>query len=223
MTSASLTIRRKGAILGLFSHAEMVSLLAKGKLLPTDEVSNDKSGWISLRDYLSSQQAPPAPGLGRLEHHGDRGVCFVHVRGQRVGPLEVSKLEAMLRADVLTADATVETPGMSPPYPSLAVFLGIPTVPRINPNVSWPKPIATPIDEPDEQPVSQTQRAAVVERRTGYLQLWWKTTLVIFVVGVLLGYLSNGPQGMGMAIGAGLIGAPLKGAFWAWIIWVFRR
>jgi hypothetical protein len=39
----------------------------------------------------------------------------------------------------------------------------------------------------------------------------------------VLGFLSNNVGGLAVALGAGLLLAPVKGAFWAWIIWLIRK
>jgi len=46
---------------------------------------------------------------------------------------------------------------------------------------------------------------------------WIKNTVVIFFSAALLGYLNNGAQGMGYAMGVALVVAPISGLIWAFI------
>lgn len=62
-----------------------------------------------------------------------------------------------------------------------------------------------------------------IKPKVSYLKLWLKTTLWIYGIGVLFGFLAAGAYGFGWCLGAGLILAPIKGAFWAWIIWLFKK
>jgi hypothetical protein len=59
--------------------------------------------------------------------------------------------------------------------------------------------------------------------KVSYLNLWLKTTLWIYGIGLLLGFLAAGTYGLGVSLAAGLLLAPIKGAFWAWIIWLFKK
>ena len=46
---------------------------------------------------------------------------------------------------------------------------------------------------------------------------WIKNTVVIFFGAALLGYLNGGTHGMGYAMGAALIVAPISGLIWTFI------
>ena len=56
-----------------------------------------------------------------------------------------------------------------------------------------------------------------------YWACWWRATWVIYLIGCVMGFLSGGGGGLGYAIGAGLILAPLKGLFWGWIYWLIKK
>jgi hypothetical protein len=56
-----------------------------------------------------------------------------------------------------------------------------------------------------------------------YWSCWWTATWVIFVGRCVLGYLSYGEGGLGVAIGSGVITAPLSGLFFGWIYWLIKK
>ena len=56
-----------------------------------------------------------------------------------------------------------------------------------------------------------------------YWACWWRATWVISLIGCVMGFLSGGGGGLGYAIGAGLMLAPLKGLFWGWIYWLIKK
>lgn len=68
-----------------------------------------------------------------------------------------------------------------------------------------------------------SKSSAGTKPKVSYLKLWLKTTLWIYGIGCLLGFLSAGSYGLGMCLVLGLLLAPIKGAFWAWIIWLFKK
>ena len=55
-----------------------------------------------------------------------------------------------------------------------------------------------------------------------YWACWWRATLVIYLIGCVMGFLSYGETGLAVGIGAGLIKAPLAGLFWGWIYWLIK-
>ena len=56
-----------------------------------------------------------------------------------------------------------------------------------------------------------------------YWSCWWTATWVFFVGRSVLGYLSYGEQGFYVAIGSGIIAAPLAGLFFGWIYWLIKK
>jgi hypothetical protein len=61
------------------------------------------------------------------------------------------------------------------------------------------------------------------KEEVSYWSCWWTATWVLFVGRCLLGYLSYGEQGLGVAIGSGIIAAPLGGLFFGWIYWLIKK
>ena len=59
--------------------------------------------------------------------------------------------------------------------------------------------------------------------KLSYWACWWKATWVLFLLGCLLGFLNAGESGLAMAMGAGLLLAPIKGLFWGWIYWLIKK
>ena len=59
--------------------------------------------------------------------------------------------------------------------------------------------------------------------KLSYWACWWKATWVLLLLGCLLGFFNAGESGLAMAMGAGLILAPIKGLFWGWIYWLIKK
>lgn len=73
------------------------------------------------------------------------------------------------------------------------------------------------------RPKPRHASSRVTTNKVSYLNLWLKTTLWIYGIGLLLGFLAAGAYGFGASLVAGIFLAPIKGAFWAWIIWLFKK
>jgi len=56
-----------------------------------------------------------------------------------------------------------------------------------------------------------------------YLACWWRATWIVFLIKIIFGFLSQGPEGFYRGIGAGLVLAPLSGLFWGWIYWLIKK
>lgn len=59
-----------------------------------------------------------------------------------------------------------------------------------------------------------------------YGAYWWTATKVIFWVGVVIGILQYGHQGIGSIFAVVIVSAalaPLKALFWAFLFWVFAK
>ena len=55
---------------------------------------------------------------------------------------------------------------------------------------------------------------------------WWRATKILFWVGLVLGLLQYGHQGLGAILAIVVISAivaPIKGIFWGAIFWFFAR
>lgn len=220
----TFSVRRTGSHLGLFRLQEIHALCAKGKLGDADEVQDESGSWVSLGLFVRANPLPssisPAPSA-KAGSHSLGPSCHVHDNGKRIGPLEISKLEGMVKIGLLNSSSRVELPGSTPPYPSLAEYLTIPVPPPLPPVEACRA--AVPPNTTVVGSSKSSSGGAPPRNGVSYLDIWWKATLVIYILGVLLGYLSQGPQGMAFSMGAGIVVAPIKGAFWAWIIWLFRR
>lgn len=59
--------------------------------------------------------------------------------------------------------------------------------------------------------------------QVSFFQIWWKTTLVIYVACITLGYLNSGEYGFGYMLGQGLVTAPLSALFFGGIIYLFSK
>ena len=66
-------------------------------------------------------------------------------------------------------------------------------------------------------------RPTVKVSRVSFFSIWWKTTLVIYVGSVCLGYLNSGEYGFGYMLGQGLVTAPLSALFFGGIIYAFSK
>ena len=203
--------------------------MQKGKLLPTDEIDEGTGNWNSLGTFMaalpqaaasvasasartsSAAQSPPMAG----RHF------YLHADGSRIGPLELSKITGMAQARLIDASARLEDVtqlgnlvpvGDHVPLPTPAVTATSPA-----PVASSNSPIAATSSTPPPVPV------AAIKSKVSYLELWWKTTLWIYGIGAVFGYLAGNLDGFIVALVLGVLLAPIKGAFWAWIIWLFKR
>lgn len=146
---------------------------------------------------------------------------YLHADGSRIGPLELSKITGMAQARLIDASARLEDVtqlgnlvpvGDHVPLPTPAVTATSPA-----PVASSNSPIAATSSTPPPVPV------AAIKSKVSYLELWWKTTLWIYGIGAVFGYLAGNLDGFIVALVLGVLLAPIKGAFWAWIIWLFKR
>lgn len=209
-------VRRSGKQLGMFSSIEIRSLHAKGRLQSGDEVGLANGGWQPIDAFLKSLPlSQPAPSSAMSHSSG----YFVIFKGQRHGPLELSKIKAMVDANLL--DSTAQLESVSSPGHHLSISSVVPNSP--SPPVPTPNVMATS-SQPGAASASFAPAAVNSTKSKGsYVTLWWQTTLWIYLIMALLGFLSYSLGGLAAALGAGLILAPIKGAFWAWIIWLFRK
>jgi hypothetical protein len=217
-------VRRASASLGLFNEREIRALVNKGKLLPADELDQGAGQWVALGTFLASLPPVAASASARPAASAPAAAgrhFYLHAHGSRVGPLELSKLEGMAQAGLLDASAMLEDvtqPGHLVP---------------IGDHVALPTPAATVMSPAPGASLSSTAAAASfspppvaaapAKTKVSYLGLWWKTTLWIYGIGAVLGYLAGNLNGFIGALVLGVLLAPIKGAFWAWIIWLFKR
>lgn len=219
MANQTYAVRRAGNQLGVFSSKEISALFAKGKLLSSDEVGLSTGGWQPVDAFLRSIPAasagPFSPGPLSSPRQSDFYVSF---KGQRYGPLELSKIKAMVEANLLDSSATLES--MTTPGHVVSIDSFVPMVP---PPLPAAPVVALNSTKASSIPLSATSAAQPAKPKVSYLNLWWKTTLWIYAIMAVLGFLSNNLAGLAVALGAGLLLAPVKGAFWAWIIWLIRK
>ena len=222
-------VRRTSVSLGLFNERELRALLQKGKLQSSDEIDDGAGKWRSLGDFMASLPATAAS----VSSSGSRpsptsqsaaspGLHFyLHSGGSRVGPLELSKINGMARAGMIDTSAMLEdvsTPGSLVPVASHVALAAPAAAPAAVTPAVVPAPAYT------QSTVSPTPvTIAPAKQKVTYLELWWKTTLWIYGIGALFGYLSGNLNGLIGAMVIGVLFAPVKGAFWAWIIWLFKR
>ena len=222
-------VRRTSVSLGLFNERELRALLQKGKLQASDEVDEGAGKWRPLGDFMASLPAPASSGSSSgsrpsptSQSAASPGLHFyLHSGGSRVGPLELSKINGMARAGMIDASAMLEdvsAPGSLVPVAS-HVALAAPTA---APAVVTPPVATAPAYTPSTTSPAPVTIAPAKQKAT-YLELWWKTTLWIYGIGALFGYLSGNLNGLIGAMVIGVVFAPVKGAFWAWIIWLFKR
>lgn len=220
MANQTYAVRRAGNQLGVFSSREISALFAKGKLLSSDEVGLSTGGWQPVDAFLRSIPAasagPFSPGPLSSPRQSDFYVSF---KGQRYGPLELSKIKAMVEANLLDSSATLESVAMPGQVVSIDSVVPVvpPPLPSAAPVVATNSPKVSPV------PLLATSAGQPTKPKVSYLSLWWKTTLWIYAIMAVLGFLSNNVSGLAVALGAGLLLAPVKGAFWAWIIWLVRK
>ena len=222
-------VRRASASLGLFNERELRALVQKGKLVPTDEIDEGSGNWNSLGTFMAalpqaaasvasastrtSLAAQSAPMAGRH--------FYLHAGGSRIGPLELSKITGMAQARLIDASARLED--VTQPGNLVPVGDHVP-LPALVATVTSPLPVASSNSQAaatssSPPPVS----IAPANRKVSYLELWWKTTLWIYGIGAVFGYLAGNLNGFIGALVLGVLLAPIKGAFWAWIIWLFKR
>jgi len=217
-------VRRATASLGLFNERELRALVQKGKLFPTDEVDDGTGKWIDLGAFMAAlpvsgasapqaaeQQASIAPVPGRH--------FYLHAGGNRIGPLELSKISGMAQAGLVDAKAMLEDvslPGQLDPIGN-----HVQLTPQAA-KVAAPAPVVT-LNSSASVTKSTPPPATPAKSKVSYLNLWWKTSLWIYGIGAVFGYLSGNFSGFIAALILGLLLAPIKGAFWAWIIWLFKR
>lgn len=219
MANQTYAVKRAGNQLGVFSSNEISALFAKGKMLASDEVWISVGGWqlvdVFLRSVPAASAAPVAPTPVSSPRQSGFYVLF---KGQRHGPLELSKIKAMVEANLLDSSATLESVAM--PGQVVSIDSVVPVVPP-------PLPAAAPVvvqnSPASHVPLLATSAGTRAKPKVSYLSLWWKATLWIYSIMAVLGFLSNNLPGLAVALGAGLLLAPVKGAFWAWIIWLIRK
>ena len=224
-------VRRASASLGLFNERELRALVQKGKLLPTDELDQGSGQWGSLGTFMASLppvavSASPRPAASAPAAVGRH--FYLHAQGSRVGPLELSKLEGMAQAGLIDATAMLEdvaVPGQLVPVGNHVALPSPDPVPSpsVQPVFNHTPPSTTP--SPAVAPVAPSQVApsSTGKPKASFLDLWLKATLWIYGLGALFGYLAGNLDGFLAALVVGLLVAPLKGAFWGWIIWLFKK
>lgn len=217
-------VRRASASLGLFNERELRALIHKGKLLPADELDQGAGQWVALGTFLASLPPDAASASARPVASAPAAAgrhFYLHAHGSRVGPLELSKLEGMARAGLIDASAMLEDVTQLGNLVPVGDHVPLPTPAATNTNpapvVSSNSPASIASSTPPPVPV------APIKSKVSYLELWWKTTLWIYGIGALLGYLAGNLDGLIGALVLGVLLAPIKGAFWAWIIWLFKR
>ncbi|PHX83396.1 MAG: hypothetical protein CK537_06005 [Flavobacteriales bacterium] len=220
MTNQTYAVKRAGNQLGVFSSKEISALFAKGKLLANDEVGLSAGGWQFVDVFLSSIPAASAGPVAPAPVSSPRqSGYYVSFKGQRHGPLELSKIKAMVEANLLDSSATLESVAMPGQVVSIDSVVPVlpPPLPAAAPVVAQYSTIVSPV------PLLATSAGKPTKPKVSYLSLWWKVTLWIYAIMAILGFLSNNLAGLAVALGAGLLLAPVKGAFWAWIIWLIRK
>jgi hypothetical protein len=229
-------VRRAQVSLGLFNDREIRSLLQKGKLLPNDEIDQGAGRWVTLASFVSApapaaaSYSPDSQPPSSVSNAMSGRHFYLHAGGNRVGPLELSKLEGMAKAGFIDASAKLEdiaTPGQVVPAGnhlslSSSVPVAIPA-PSSQPVLSHPTSSSTPSSGASSVVSSQTATAPTAKPKASYLNLWLKATLWIYGIGAVLGFLTGNLNGFIGALLVGLLVAPIKGAFWGWIIWLFKK
>lgn len=226
-------VRRSSASLGLFNERELRALAQKGKLLPSDEVDEGAGKWSSLASFLATLPAPSgsspvasaSPNASVSSPQGRN--FYLHSDGRRIGPLELSKLEGMSKAGLIGASAMLEDVTNLGQLVPVVVHLTLPT------NVASPSSPHLTSNSAQSQSISSVASSApkasaavkfpAPKAKVTYFELWWKTSLWIYGIGAVFGYLAGNLGGLIVSLVLGLFLAPIKGAFWAWIIWLFKR
>ncbi len=195
-------------------------MFSKGKLLASDEVGLSVGNWELVDAFLKSVPVPPpAPVVSTSIVSPRQSGYYVSFKGQRHGPLELSKIKAMVEANLLDSSATLES--VTTPGHVVMIDSIVPVVPPPLPVAARVAPFA--IQSSSVSPASPTPATQPVKPKVSFLNLWWKATLWIYGIMAVLGFLSNNLPGLAVALGAGLLLAPVKGAFWAWVIWLIRK
>lgn len=223
MANQTYTVRRASNQLGVFSSREISALFTKGKLLENDEVGLAGGGWQLVDIFLKSlpQQTPAAqvPVAQTPSVTPRQSGYYVSFKGQRHGPLELSKIKAMVEANLLDSTAMLES--VITPGHLVGIDSVVPTVPPPLPASSRTAVVNNQMLSGST--VSTSAPSLPVKPKVTFLNLWWKASLWVYLIMVVLGFLTNNLAGLAVALGAGLILAPIKGAFWAWIIWLIRK
>jgi len=221
-------VRRAAISLGLFNERELRALMQRGKLLATDEIDEGSGKWGQLGAFIATLPAPmaataqtparPVPGSAVPGRN-----FYLHAGGQRIGPLERSKIVGMAQSGLIDLSAMLEDVALPGQLDPIADHVTLPTltpscapapaVPGTVPSISPSPVLATPPPIPPKP----------VTKKVSYLDLWVKATLWIYGLGALFGYLAGNMDGFLTALVLGILLAPLKGAFWAWIIWLFKK
>jgi hypothetical protein len=220
-------IRRGGATLGLFNPGEISRLLASGKLRPTDELEQSPGSWVALATYAPPVGAQPASPIGVTPQFSPPSVSaqnfYVNFNGVRTGPLELSKIVGLAKSGVINASAMLEdlaAPGVLIP---LARHVSLPAA------QSAPAPVVSPVSLSSapsySQPVVTSSTAATVSTKpkVTFLECWLKASLWIYAAIVIFGFLGGNVDGLIGGLIIGILVAPIKGAFWGWIIWLIKK
>jgi len=226
-------IRRVGAVLGLFNPGEINRLYASGKLRGTDELERSPGDWVSLSIFLATMPAPVASSTAHTSSGAISGAAtvssfYVHSKGVRNGPLELSKISALVSTGLLDASAMLEdlaSPGAMQPITHYVSMPAAPTAPKDYSNsqaTSYQPASYTPVASSASAPSSASSQAGAKPKVT-YLECWWDATVWIYAVVVIFGYLGGNVDGLKGGLLVGLLVAPIKGAFWGWIIWLIRK
>ncbi len=229
-------VRRASISLGLFNERELRALLQKGKLLPDDEIDQGAGQWGAVGTFVAALPSASPSGASAAQRQGSAPSVtpgrhfYLHAGGNRVGPLELSKLEGMAQAGLIDSSAMLEdvaTPGqivpvgnqLSLPSPPQAQMMA-PTAQSVvgnSPSSSASSPGAATVTS------GQTTASSVAKPKVSFLNLWLKATLWIYGIGAVFGFLAGNLSGFIGALLIGLLVAPIKGAFWGWIIWLIKK
>jgi hypothetical protein len=148
---------------------------------------------------------------------------YLHKGGQRIGPLERAKIEGMVRAGLVDSSAMLEDiyiPGQLDPIGNhFKLSLARPSIAPA-PVVHHTPPSTLPSAVSGTPHLVASNPAA---KKVSFVDLWVKTTIWIYALGALFGFLAGNLNGFVVALIIGILLAPIKGAFWAWIIWLFKR
>ena len=224
----SRSVRRNGAALGEFNDAEIVRLLAKGRLQATDEVRADSGQWVPLGVY--AQSLAPIAQAGSLTATPGRPAArgfFLHYQGRRHGPFDIPKLEAMVRTGLLDASAMVEPADGSAPASPIGSLVALPLPPPVTLGQAV-QPVAggggsQTATIPGTDASDSSGDSSSAQGNQSFMELWIICSFWIYVGMAVLGYLNNRGSGLAAMMGAGVLLAPLKGAILAWIIWAVRK
>jgi hypothetical protein len=136
---------------------------------------------------------------------------------------ELSKIVGLAKSGVINASAMLEdlaAPGVLIP---LARHVSLPAA------QSAPAPVVSPVSLSSapsySQPVVTSLTAATVSTKpkVTFLECWLKASLWIYAAIVIFGFLGGNVDGLIGGLIIGVLVAPIKGAFWGWIIWLIKR